>query len=305
MQNVFKLAAVAALCASAAAAQAQMTMDANMELDTTYTNQVDAPATNARASDLSLGGRVEFNVGAKATSGDAFVAARASLLLKKDGNTGVDDMWVQAGNATADVKLGRFEAMDLFPVGKDTVVEYAGYTPYQANALRGRKGSDVFHGALGLNAAPGMRVELGLVFSKDAGESKGLRPAVMYSAGPLTLRAGLESVKVVGSAAGAETGLGLSAGYQLDKETNINVNFAKKEDDKTFGVNAIIGAAGIGLVSGKGATAAQKVTTVYAAYTLPLMGVKGASITPAISFSKGGTGTDNQVAARVRINYAF
>ena len=56
---------------------------------------------------------------------------------------------------------------------------------------------------------------------------------------------------------------------------------------------------------GKGATAAQKVTTVYGAYTLPLMGVKGASITPALSFSKGGTGTDNQIAARVRINYAF
>jgi hypothetical protein len=194
MQNVFKLAAVAALCASAAAAHAQLALDANLELDTTYTNKVNAPATNARDSDLSLGGRVEFNVGAKATNGDAFVAARASLLLKKDGDTGMDDLWVQAGNATADVKLGRFEAMDLFPVGKDTVVEYAGYTPYQANALRGRKGSDVFHGALGLNAAPGLRVELGLVFSKEPDQAKGFRPAVMYSAGPLTLRAGLESV---------------------------------------------------------------------------------------------------------------
>ncbi|MDO9202102.1 MAG: hypothetical protein Q7U58_12355, partial [Hydrogenophaga sp.] len=67
---------------------------------------------------------------------------------------------------------------------------------YQANALRGRKGSDVFHGALGLNAAPGLRLELGLVFSKDAGESKGFRPGVVYTSGPLTLRAGLESVKV-------------------------------------------------------------------------------------------------------------
>ena len=305
MQNVFKLAAVAALCASAAAAHAQLALDANLELDTTYTNKVNAPATNARDSDLSLGGRVEFNVGAKATNGDAFVAARASLLLKKDGDTGMDDLWVQAGNATADVKLGRFEAMDLFPVGKDTVVEYAGYTPYQANALRGRKGSDVFHGALGLNAAPGLRVELGLVFSKEPDQAKGFRPAVMYSAGPLTLRAGLESVKVVGSTAGSETGLGLSAGYQLNKDTNVNVNFAKKEDDKSFGVNATIGAAGVGLVYGKGDTAAEKATTVYAAYTLPLMGVKGASITPAISFAKGGTGTKGQTAARVRINYAF
>lgn len=303
MQKFFKLAAVAALC-TAAAAQAQMTMDANMELDTTMLNKVEAPASNARESDLNLGGRVEFNVGSKATSGDAFVAARASLLLKKDGTSGVDDMWVQAGNASADVKLGRFEAMDLFPVGKDTVLEYAGYSPYQANKLRGRMGSDVFHGALGLNAAPGLRIEVGLVSTKEAGQNKGVRTAVMYNAGDLTLRAGVESVKAVG-AASSESGMGLSLGYKLNANTSVNVNYAKKEDDKTFGVNATMGAAGIGLVSGKGATAAQKATTVYAAYTMSLMGVKGASITPAVSFAKGGTGTDNQTAVRVRVNYAF
>jgi len=312
MQNVFKLAAVAALCASAVAAHAQVAFDANLELDTTYTNKVDAPNTNARDNDLSMGGRIELNAGAKATNGNAFVAARGSLLLKKDGSTGVDDMWVQAGTSAADVKLGRFEAMDLFPVGKDTVLEYAGYTPYQANTLRGRKGSDVFHGALGVNAGPGLRFELGLVFSKDVGESKGVRPAVMYSSGPLTLRAGFESIKTNANPtatpptlATKANGFGVSAGYALAADTNVNLNFAKKEDDKSFGINATIGGAGIGLVYGKGATAAQKATTVYAAYTLPLRGVKGASITPAVSFAKGGTGTDNQVAARVRINYAF
>jgi Porin-like glycoporin RafY len=304
MHNFSKLTAVAVVGLSAAAAQADVAFDANLELDTTYTNQVSAPATNARASDLTLGGRVEVNAGAKATSGDAFVAGRASLLLKKDGSTGVDDLWVKFGNTTGDVTLGRFEATDLFPVGKDTVLEEAGYSSYRANALRGRFGSDTFHGALGLNAGAGLRVELGMVFSKDAGASKGVRPAMVYTSGPLTLRAGFESVKVVG-VAGSQTGFGVSAGYQLNADTNINVNFAKKEDDKAFGLNATIGAAGVGLVLGKGATAAQKVTTVYGAYTLPLMGVKGASITPALSFSKGGTGTDNQIAARVRINYAF
>jgi len=305
MQNVFKLAAVAALCSTAIAAHAELALDANLELDTTYTNAVDAPASNVRESDLGMGGRVEFNVGAKASNGDAFVAARASLLLKKDGDTGTDDMWVQFGNAGMDVKLGRFEAYDLFPVGKDTVVEYAGYTPYQANMLRGRKGSDVVHGALGLNAAAGLRVELGLVYSKEDGQARGFRPAVSYNNGPLTLRAGIEAVKVVGSTAGSENGIGLSVGYALSKDSNVNVNFAKKEDDKTFGVNAIIGAAGVGLVYGKGATSADKVTTVYAAYSLPLFGVKGATITPAVSYSKGGTGTDDQVAVRARINYAF
>ena len=49
----------------------------------------------------------------------------------------------------------------------------------------------------------------------------------------------------------------------------------------------------------------KKSTTVYAAYTLPLMGVKGASVTPALSYAKGPTGTDDQLALRVRINYAF
>lgn len=313
MQNVFKLAAAAALCASAAAAHAQLAFDANLELDTTSTNEANASASNAaRDSDLTMGGRVEVNAGSKLNNGDAFVAARASLLLKKDGSAGTDDMWVQFGNKTGDVKLGRFEAMDLFPLGKDTVADEINGT-YKANALRGRMGSDTFHGALGLNAAPGLRVELGLVFTKDAGANRGFRPAVSYTSGPLTLRAGVEAVKTLANPAGtppttvdnSADGFGLSVGYALAADSNINVNFAKKEDDKTFGVNATFGALGLGLISGKGATDATKATTFYAAYSMSLFGVKGASVTPALSVSKGGSGQDTRTAARVRINYAF
>lgn len=303
MQNSFKLAAAAALCASAFAAHAEMTMDANLELDTTYQNKVKAPATNARDSDLNMGGRVEFNVGAKATNGDAFVQARGTLLVKKDGDSSVDDMWVQFGNAGMDVKMGRFEAMDLFPVGKDTVLEEAGYSAYKANKLRGRFGKDSVHIAPGFNAGPA-RIELGLVYSKEKGEARGFRPAVSFTTGPVTLRVGAESVKVVGDSK-STNGFGASVGYALSSDANINVNFAKMKDDKSVGVNGVFGPAGIGFIYGKGATSAQKVNTVYAAYSLPLFGVKGATITPALSYSKGGTGTDNQLAARVRINYAF
>ena len=304
MQHVFKLAAVAALCASAAAAHADVAFDANLELDNTYSNEANASTKDARKSDLSMGGRVEVNASAKLNNGDAFVAARASLLLKKDGDAGTDDMWVQFGNKSGDVKLGRFEAMDLFPLGKDTVVDEVNGT-YKANALRGRMGGDTFHGALGLNAGEGLRVELGLVYNNDVDSVRGFRPAVSYNAGPLTVRAGLESVKTVGSSAGSDTGFGLSVGYALAADSNLNVNFAKKEDDKAFGVNATFGALGVGLISGKGATDATKATTFYAAYSMPLFGVKGASVTPALSVSKGGAGQDTRTAARVRINYAF
>lgn len=313
MHNVFKLAAVAALCATAVAAHADVAFDANLELDNTYSNEANASATNAaRDSDLTMGGRVEVNAGAKASNGDAFVAARASLLLKKDGNAGTDDMWVQFGNKTGDVKLGRFEAMDLFPLGKDTVVDEINST-YKANALRGRMGSDTFHGALGLNAGAGLRFELGLVYNKDAGSTRGFRPAVSYTTGPLTVRAGVESVKTLANptatppttADSSDTGFGLSVGYALAADSYVNVNFAKKEDDKAFGVNGTFGALGLGLIVGKGATDATKSTTFYAAYSMPLFGVKGASITPALSMSKGGSGQDTRTSARVRINYAF
>ena len=240
MHNVFKLAAVAALCSTAVAAHAELSLDANLELDTTYTNAVDAPASNARESDLGMGGRVEFNVGAKATNGDAFVAARASLLLKKDGDTGTDDMWVQFGNKTGDVKLGRFEAMDLFPLGKDVLVENSGYGGYHANKLRGRFGKDSVHIAPGFNAGPA-RIEVGLVYSKEAGEARGVRPAVSVASGPMTLRLGVESVKVVGGTE-STNGAGVSLGYALSKDASMNLSFAKMEDDKSVGFNATFGA---------------------------------------------------------------
>lgn len=298
----FKTLALVSLFAAAAQVQAAG-FDANLELDTTHTNSVAATKANARAGGLGMGGRVEVNFAAKTNNADAFVTARASLLLNKTGASSLDDMWVQFGNAAADVKLGRFEAMDLFPLGKDTVVELNTYGGYQANSLRGRFGSGVFHGALGLNASSALRVELGLVDTKDAGAAKGVRPAVTYTAGPMTLRGGFESVKVNG-VAGTKTGVGVSAGYAVNKDTTVNLNLAKKDDDKSVGVNAVIGAAGVGLIQSNG-LGANKSTTVYAAYSLPLMGVKGATITPAISLAKGPAGSDNQVALRVRINYAF
>ena len=299
MSKTFKLAAVAALCAAAVAAHADVKFDANFEGDTTSINK-------AGADSFGTGGRVEMNANAALLKqGDNFVNAKATLIAGIGAkSTGIDDAWIQFGNSSADFKLGRFEAVDLFPVGKDTVLELATGAGYRANKVRGRFTDGEFHGALGLNAAPGLRFELGVMSKKNgADEKSGVRPAVVYGAGDLTLRAGYESFDLDGL--GNKTGYALSAGYALAKDAAINVNYAKSSDldSSSLGLNLVYGAAGVGYVQDK--TAATTVDTFYAAYSFPLLGVKGASITPAISTSSGGTGVADTTALRVRLNYQF
>ncbi len=296
MSKTFKLAALAALCAAATAASAGVTFDANFEGDTT---NIDG-ATDS----FNSGGRIEVNANAALLKqGDNFVNARASLLLGLNADSTVDDAWIQFGNASVDFKFGRFEAVDLFPVGKDTVLELATGAGYRANVGRGRFKDGQFHGAVGLNAAPGLRFELGLVNYKGDKEvvERAVRPAVVYNMGDLTLRAGFESFD---KGAGNQTGYGLSAGYALSKEAAVNVSYANSSDldSSSVGANLVYGPAGIGYVQDK--TGATKVNTVYAAYSFPLMGIKGASVTPAISFSSGDDLVD-KTALRVRLNYAF
>jgi hypothetical protein len=302
MQSHFRLAAVAAALVAAGAAHAGVTFDANIENDTTFKGK-----QAATKSDTSNGGRIELNVKAELLkSGDNFVNAKASLIIPTSSTdkVGVDDAWIQFGNSMADLKVGRQEAADLFPLGKDTIVEAARTGQgYRANTLRGRKGDNQLHAVGGLNVATGLRLELGLVTEKSTNASLayGVRPTVVFNTGALTLRAGVESYK---QNENSYSGTGLSVGYAITDQIKLNASVAKNSDldASSFGMNAVIGAAGLGMVQDK--TGNVKVTTYYAAYTFPLFGVKGASITPAFSSSKA-TGADNLNAIRVRLNYAF
>lgn len=298
MQSIAKTCIALAAVASMGTAFADVKFDANIETNT----------TKATGKSVDNGGRVEINANAQLMkNGDNFVNAKGTIEVPLTGDkVNVADAWIQFGNSSADLKLGRFEAVDLFPLGKDVVVEGAGAASgYRANALRGRFIDGQMHAALGLNAGAGLRAELGVVTKKDAsGKAYGVRPTITYAAGPLTLRAGVESVKTEGSTAAAQTGVGLSAGYAINDSTYLNVNFAKnsKADAQSFGANVTFGAAGVGLIQDKDGS--DKQTTVYAAYSFPLFGIKGATITPAISRSTG-TGVDGVTALRVRLNYAF
>lgn len=301
MQKAFKLAAVAALSSAAMAAQAGVAFDANIETNTDFQKK------NATTDTVSNGGRVEVNANAQMMkSGDFFVNAKGTLGLKlSGGDTYVDDAWIQVGNSSADLKIGRFEGADLFPLGKDVAPNIRN-EGYNGGALRGRHTDGRLHAAVNAKLGGGLGLEVGLVTEKQAGgASYGLRPVVKYSAGPMSLAAGIEAITADGSGA-SSTGVAVTLGYALSKDTSVNVNFAKnsKMDKSAIGVNATFGAAGVGFVQGKNDAASMKSTSVYAAYTLPLFGIKGASITPAVSVTKL-TGSSSSNALRVRLNYGF
>jgi hypothetical protein len=304
--------------------------DANIELDTTHQNN-DVGATQ--------GGRVELNLMGKTTLGDAFLAGKASFLAKKDGATSTDDMWVQAGNARLDLKLGRFEAVDLFPQGRDTVLNRAGSGVYRANFIRGRFGGsagNVVHLAGHALLAEGLNLELGLAETGKAenlaaGQAEGLRPVLSYSANGLLLKAGVELGRMSdGGAAGSARfvdlrGVGFSATKALGPG-NLNVNVAVGKADglwksATVAANYTVPLgpwvhAEFGRIDPQApGRSSETVRTVAAGYQFSLFGIKNAYVTPAVSWSSssadsfqaglGGTGQASEKAVRVRFNYTF
>ena len=281
--------AVAVAALIAAPAFAAVGFDANIELDTKYQNA---------GRGASQSGRVELNAFSKTDKGGGFVAGRASYLATKGGSAAIDDMWVQIGNSAGDIKLGRFEAADLFPAGKDVIVEDGGAAAgYRTNAFRGRTGDA--HAALNLNAGGGIGFELGLM---AAAKNTGIRPVVSFGMNGFSAKVGLETGK---NAAGQKVnGAGITVGTTL-AGAGLNVNFGSGKVNNvkgsSFGVNATFGPAGIGYILDKNGS--NKDSVVYAAYSLPLFDT-GATITPAASYAKG-TGKEKQIGLAARINYAF
>jgi hypothetical protein len=314
--RTFNIISAAALLAISGAASA-LDFSANIELDNTFLSGNIPKA--AGADGINQSGRVELNASGKAGT-NMFVAGKAAFLAKKDGSVATDDMWVQLGNQSFDVKLGRFEGVDLFPLPGDTVVENAGDV-YKTNVLRGRIGDSTFHGALTAKLGGGLAVELGLIETKAAGKSKGFRPAVTYANGPLSLGVGFESGKTNAVAPATSTkGTGFGGFAQYDfGGFKVTGNFAQgKTDvpggsdltDTSFALIGSFGPANLGFISAKNENGPgltdSKVTTVYGSYALPLFDIKGATITPAFSVSSNNDTPKGKVnAVRVRINYTF
>jgi hypothetical protein len=313
MKFAFRATAVAAIAMVSASAFAAADFDANIELDSKVENL---------ARGASQSGRVELNASKKMGS-KYFIAGRATYLAKPDGSAGTDDVWAQMGSDTADIKLGRFEAANLFQTPGDVIVEYAGNAPYQANVLRGRQGGNsygsVFHAAGTLQLGGGLSFELSGVSSKgkDAATGNvvpnGIRPVLNYANGPLHVAAGLEGIQYHSGLAKRVTGFGLTGDYNFG-DVVLTGNFASAKNDmdykqNTFAVMVGFGGLTLATVQGNTKTAGDdyKVSTFWAAYAIPFFDVKGATITPAVSFSKGsGSNTSKDSSGfALRVHYDF
>lgn len=310
MKFNLKLATVAAACALTSLAHADVAFDANFENNSTATG-----AQGATGDSFTNNGRVELNAKTTLKNGSNFISGKGTLIVGQNGNSNgsspvtIDDAWLKLGNSSFDVQIGRFEATNLFPLGKDNVVAPALSTGYRAGTLRGRittTTSAPAHGVVGVNAGM-LRFELGaFVSSNTAGEVYGLRPTVGFTAGALAVTAGLEAIKTNNPAVANSTGLGLTAAYALSSTGSININYARNDDLKTnsFGLNGTFGDFGIGFIKDSNEATSASANTLYAAYSFPLLGIKGATITPAFSTSTG-TGVQALQVLGLRLAYGF
>jgi Porin-like glycoporin RafY len=288
MTRTFKFGVIAAAAFIAAPAFAAVELNANIELDTTYRNKA--------ADQLQQSGRVEASVFGKKEVGAGYVAGKGVIELQKSGGNYIADVWVEGGTKAFAVRLGRFEATDMFVPGKDTYVE--GGVGYNGNTLRGRKDGTDLHAMVTANIASGTTFELGLVETDTANNktSFGVRPVVGFGIGPATVKLALEKQQGV-----SDTGFAITAGAPLGGVA-VNVNYAQMGDANGYGINATMGAFGVGAGAGENAAGA-KGNFLFAAYTVPFF-IPDAALTFAVSTGKAPGGAKD-TGLRARINYAF
>lgn len=314
------LATAIALCLSGAA-YAAPTVTAKIEINTDVTDL----SSNAETT-FDQGGHVELGVESKKSVGDRFVKAKGAIRLFTDDGTSTRDVYLQAGDAGWDVKIGRFEAAKLFPMGQDMIVADAGRSLYKAAAARGRVSDTGGQVALTFKASDAVSVELGTVVADvdDSGDQTnaitGLRPVVTFNGDGIKVMAGLESVSYDTSSTSdvSMTGFGLNTSFNVgDAAINLaytaqdsETNGVTDKETSTYLANATIGTFGIGVVfqNEDNSGVETDMTSLYAAYTMPLMDIEGASIgfgASVASAETAGSADVDETQFRVRLKYAF
>ena len=196
-------------------------------------------------------------------------------------------------------------------------------TVYLTNLLKGR--SDKFHVAGVFSPSGNLSYELGIIdatnfalataLSADGLGAKGAGRVISYVASPISVKLGLEIGKYL---SGRDVnGIEFTAGYEANG-MGLNVNLAQGNQDaptdnkmRSLGNNALFGRFFAGyIVADNDQTGGDTlIQTAHACYNIPIVGITGASITPAISSSTGRDSVLGQTldvnAIRIRLHYDF
>jgi len=290
----------------------------------------DASTTDATDTVFDQDGFVELNVSSRREKGDHFVMVKGGIRLTSDGDNDVvvRDTYIQFGDSSWDLQIGRFEAINLFPLGKDTAISNAGVTVYEANKVRGFVGTDGGQIVLHAKASDSVSFELDTLFGdgdvSGDGDSQtsfaGIRPSVTFGSDTFSLTAGMESVQYDLAATGDvdQTGVAIAMAFGLEN-ADVNLAIANLDDKSTgatvegvtsFTANFTSGNFGAGIILSKEDLAAggpnPDLRTIYAAYTIPLFGIEDASVTLAASHSAADNVADDSATMfRTRFNYTF
>ncbi|MGL5110906.1 MAG: carbohydrate porin [Vibrio ordalii] len=269
--------------------------------------------------ELNQDGRLLVQIaGERSVSGDRYIKAQAQPLLKTTGKVELDDAWIAFGQANNwELKVGRYEAFDLFPVGQDTMLEYANADKdvYRANKARGRGDN----GQIGFSkTADNLYFELSTKFENESATDQNavfVRPVVAYQiVDSVRVAAGLEANLTADDkdAANDFLGYGATVNYSAN-DLSINVNYAfrdfdkTKQEDTTIGANLLFKGFGLGHVYGDVDTGSnEKVNTTYASYQFAnVMDVEDFSVYLGTYYSKVDDTENKDLGMRIRLKYFF
>lgn len=332
MNTLVKLSLASVLVSAAINAQAGVSIENDMgafsiggdvEFDLNYT---DKNATDKQ--EFSQTGRVLVQVAAEHTvSGDRYIKMQAQPLLKTSGDVELDDAWFAMGKkADWELKVGRFEAYDLFPVGQDTMLAYAGDEPYRANAARGRGDNgqvafsktfdNVYFELSSLYAKHNTKTVNNVEVNAHDQNAVFLRPVVSFQATDSFRVAGGLEANVTADKKDADNdfmGYGVTANYSADA-VSVNLNYAFRDFDSqtkeqsTIGANLLVSGFGLGHVYSQDETNATKtkLNTTYASYEIAnVWDVDALNIYLGTYYSKQSDSDNKDLGARIRFKYFF
>lgn len=317
MKNTFKLSLAAVLVSAAMGAnagisivdneQGNFSIGGDVEFDFNYEdfdheNRYDDQGKLISRDDynFSQSGRIllEFSGERYTDTGHVF-QVNVQPLMNSNGNVTLDDAWFAFGAQDGwNLRMGRFEAFDMFPVGQDTFLEYSGDTsndlvssdaPYVYQMKEGRgRGADgqimysqnfdnlylelaTMIGDRSVLFADEKYHDVKIESSKD---SLLVRPVVGYQAGNFGIAASMEAnlvkdaVVVKGIDGDVDIsdriGYGVTTNYTT-ADWNLIANFAYMdavdENNMSVGLNALYKGFGLGYVWAENDYESKKVSS--------------------------------------------